>query len=157
MDERLIAAQRARMAWMPWLYHRAKPAVASWARPWQAALHAELASLEDVSLHPDCFIAPSARIFAEPRRPVIVGARSSVAAECFIHGPVTLGEDVSINPRGHIDGGAAGVRIGDGAYVGSGSVITRDVAPDALAIARGRQVEKHGFAARLRARLSGKR
>lgn len=134
MDDRLIAAQRERMAWMPWLYHRAKPAVAAWARPWQAELRAALASLEDVTLHPDCFIAPSARIFAEPRRPVVVGARSSVAAECFIHGPVELGEDVSINPRGHVDGGAAGVRIGDGARIGAGVQIfawDHGMAPDA--------------------------
>ncbi len=40
----------------------------------------------------------------------------------------------------------APVKIGDGAYVGSGSVITQDVAPDALALARGRQVEKPGWA-----------
>ena len=40
--------------------------------------------------------------------------------------------------------------IGDGAYVGSGSVVTEDVSPDALAIARGRQVEKPGWAAAFR-------
>ena len=45
----------------------------------------------------------------------------------------------------------APVRIGAGAYTGSGSVITRDVPPDALAVARGIQVEKEGWAARFRA------
>ena len=45
----------------------------------------------------------------------------------------------------------APVKIGDGAYVGSGSVITRDVPADALAVGRGRQVIKQGWAARLRA------
>ena len=45
----------------------------------------------------------------------------------------------------------APVNIGDGAYVGSGSVVTHDVAPDALAIARGRQVEKAGWAKEFRA------
>jgi bifunctional UDP-N-acetylglucosamine pyrophosphorylase/glucosamine-1-phosphate N-acetyltransferase len=46
----------------------------------------------------------------------------------------------------------APVKIGDGAYVGSGSVITKDVAPDALALGRGRQAEKAGWAAGFRAK-----
>jgi bifunctional UDP-N-acetylglucosamine pyrophosphorylase/glucosamine-1-phosphate N-acetyltransferase len=46
----------------------------------------------------------------------------------------------------------APVRIGAGAYTGSGSVITADVAPDALALGRGRQAEKPGWAAEFRAR-----
>lgn len=40
----------------------------------------------------------------------------------------------------------APVTIEDGAYVGSGSVITKDVSADALAIARGKQFEKSGWA-----------
>ncbi|MBX3484020.1 bifunctional UDP-N-acetylglucosamine diphosphorylase/glucosamine-1-phosphate N-acetyltransferase GlmU [Phenylobacterium sp.] len=44
----------------------------------------------------------------------------------------------------------APVTIGAGAYTGSGSVITKDVAPDALALGRGQQVEKAGWAARFR-------
>ena len=46
----------------------------------------------------------------------------------------------------------APVRVGAGAMTGSGSVITRDVADDALALERGPQVEKAGWAARFRAR-----
>ncbi|MGH6836035.1 MAG: bifunctional UDP-N-acetylglucosamine diphosphorylase/glucosamine-1-phosphate N-acetyltransferase GlmU [Methylocella sp.] len=46
----------------------------------------------------------------------------------------------------------APVKIGDGAYVGSGSVITQDVAPDALALARAGQIEKPGWARALRER-----
>jgi bifunctional UDP-N-acetylglucosamine pyrophosphorylase/glucosamine-1-phosphate N-acetyltransferase len=44
----------------------------------------------------------------------------------------------------------APVKIGDGAYVGSGSVITRDVPSDALAVGRGRQEIKEGWARRRR-------
>jgi len=51
----------------------------------------------------------------------------------------------------------APVRIGDGAYTGSGSVITVDVAPDALALARGHQAEKPGWAAAFRARKQAER
>jgi bifunctional UDP-N-acetylglucosamine pyrophosphorylase/glucosamine-1-phosphate N-acetyltransferase len=46
----------------------------------------------------------------------------------------------------------APVRVEAGAYTGSGSVITGDVAADALAVARGRQSEKPGWAAAFRAR-----
>ncbi|APX25230.1 MAG: bifunctional UDP-N-acetylglucosamine diphosphorylase/glucosamine-1-phosphate N-acetyltransferase GlmU [Rhodobacteraceae bacterium] len=43
----------------------------------------------------------------------------------------------------------APVTLGDGSMTGSGSVITEDVAPGALALGRARQVEKAGFATRL--------
>ncbi|MBV9286412.1 MAG: bifunctional UDP-N-acetylglucosamine diphosphorylase/glucosamine-1-phosphate N-acetyltransferase GlmU, partial [Hyphomicrobiales bacterium] len=46
----------------------------------------------------------------------------------------------------------APVKIGEGAYVGSGSVITKDVEPDALAVARGRQEARAGWAKAFRAR-----
>lgn len=45
----------------------------------------------------------------------------------------------------------APVTIHDGAYVGSGSVITQDVPADALAVARGHQIVREGWAKRFRA------
>ncbi|HEX2676430.1 MAG TPA: bifunctional UDP-N-acetylglucosamine diphosphorylase/glucosamine-1-phosphate N-acetyltransferase GlmU [Polyangiales bacterium] len=47
----------------------------------------------------------------------------------------------------------APVRIGKGAYVGTGTTVTVDVPADALALSRPRQVNKEGYAVRLRARF----
>lgn len=49
----------------------------------------------------------------------------------------------------------APVRIGDDAYVAAGSIITDNVPADALAIARGRQVNKPGWAAKRRREMKG--
>src|SRR5271168_35826 len=58
-----------------------------------------------------------------------------------------IGKEVFIGSNSAL---VAPVEIGDRAYVGSGSVITENVPPDALALGRGRQVVKEGGAARLR-------
>lgn len=47
----------------------------------------------------------------------------------------------------------APVTVGEGAYVGTGSTINRDVPPGALAIARPKQENKEGYAERLRGRM----
>jgi len=44
----------------------------------------------------------------------------------------------------------APIKVGAGAYTGSGSVITKEVPADALALERGTQVAKPGWAARFR-------
>ena len=49
----------------------------------------------------------------------------------------------------------APVRIGAGAYVATGTTVTRDVPDDGLAIARVKQENKEGYASKLRARLKG--
>jgi bifunctional UDP-N-acetylglucosamine pyrophosphorylase/glucosamine-1-phosphate N-acetyltransferase len=51
----------------------------------------------------------------------------------------------------------APVSVGAGGFTGSGSVITKDVAPDALAVERSQQVEKPGWAARFRERKLAER
>ena len=51
----------------------------------------------------------------------------------------------------------APVTVKRGAYVASGTTVTRDVPEDALAVSRTKQENKEGYAARLRARLRKKK
>jgi len=51
----------------------------------------------------------------------------------------------------------APVKIGAGAYVVAGSTITHDVKPNDMAIARERQINKEGYAERIRARARAKK
>jgi len=85
-----------------------------------------------------------------------VGANANIGA-----GTITCNYDGFGKHKTDIGAGAfigsnsalvAPVTIGDGAYVGSGSVITKDVEPDALAVARGRQETRAGWAKAFRAR-----
>jgi bifunctional UDP-N-acetylglucosamine pyrophosphorylase/glucosamine-1-phosphate N-acetyltransferase len=83
-----------------------------------------------------------------------VGANANIGAgtiTCNYDGSAkhrtSIGKDAFIGSNSAL---VAPVEIGDGAYVGSGSVITKNVPADALALARGRQVIKEGGAARLR-------
>ena len=83
-----------------------------------------------------------------------IGANVNVGA-----GTITCNYDGVHKHRTVIEDGAfigsnvalvAPVRIGAGAYVGAGSTITEDVPAGALAVARGAQVIKEGWAARRR-------
>jgi bifunctional UDP-N-acetylglucosamine pyrophosphorylase/glucosamine-1-phosphate N-acetyltransferase len=65
--------------------------------------------------------------------------------------PTVIEDEVFIGSDSQL---IAPVRVGRGAYVAAGSSITDDVPPDSLAIARGRQENKPGWAEKRRARRS---
>jgi bifunctional UDP-N-acetylglucosamine pyrophosphorylase/glucosamine-1-phosphate N-acetyltransferase len=85
----------------------------------------------------------------------VVGPRANIGA-----GTITCNYDGFGKYRTEIGAGAfigsdtalvAPVKVGDGAITAAGSVITQDVEADALAVARGQQVQKSGWAASFRA------
>ena len=133
MSEELREVHQRRMARMPWLYFQAKPAIRAWAEPWQAAIHARLHRTEDVELDPSCFVAPDADLIAEPGRRIVAGPRCAFAASVFVHGPVVLAADVSLNPQVTLEGGTAGIRVGAGTRIATGArlfAFDHGMAPD---------------------------
>jgi bifunctional UDP-N-acetylglucosamine pyrophosphorylase/glucosamine-1-phosphate N-acetyltransferase len=83
-----------------------------------------------------------------------IGAKTNIGAgtiTCNYDGfhkyPTTIGNRVFIGSDSTL---VAPLRVGDGAYVAAGSTITDHVPPDGLAIARGRQANKPGWAAKKR-------
>jgi len=65
--------------------------------------------------------------------------------------PTRIGERVFVGSDSAL---VAPITVGDGAYIAAGSTVTEDIPADALAIARGRQVNKPGWAAARRAKSS---
>ncbi|NTX05243.1 acyltransferase [Myxococcus sp. CA051A] len=124
---------KLRLSWMPWLYFSLKPRHREWADAWQREVQERLRELETVEIAEGCFIAPEARIFAEPGRAVVIGPGCSIAADAFVHGPVVLGPRVSLNARVSLDGGAGGIRIGEGTRIATGATLyafDHGLAPD---------------------------
>jgi bifunctional UDP-N-acetylglucosamine pyrophosphorylase / glucosamine-1-phosphate N-acetyltransferase len=87
-----------------------------------------------------------------------IGAKSNIGAgtiTCNYDGfhkyQTTIGNRVFIGSDTAL---IAPVRLGDGAYIAAGSTITDNVPAEALAIARGRQVNKPGWAAKKRRELA---
>jgi bifunctional UDP-N-acetylglucosamine pyrophosphorylase/glucosamine-1-phosphate N-acetyltransferase len=103
-----------------------------------------------------------------------IGPRAKVAHQSYI-GDADIGADTNIGagavtanfahqpgrPKGRTrigenvrtgiqNGFVAPLEIGDGAWIAAGSTITKDVPADALAVARSRQENKEGYAARQR-------
>ncbi|MCG7348556.1 bifunctional UDP-N-acetylglucosamine diphosphorylase/glucosamine-1-phosphate N-acetyltransferase GlmU [Sphingomonas sp. ACRSK] len=69
----------------------------------------------------------------------------------FLKNRTRIGEGAFIGSNSAL---VAPVTIGAGAMVAAGSVITRDVEPDALAVARGSQEVRSGWAARFREKMA---
>jgi bifunctional UDP-N-acetylglucosamine pyrophosphorylase / glucosamine-1-phosphate N-acetyltransferase len=125
-------------------------------------------------LRPQTRVGPRAKVgnFVEIKKSVL-GAGTKVPHLSYV-GDATLGEAVNVgagtitcNYDGsskhptRIESGSfvgsnstlvAPVTVGEGAYVGAGSTITEDVPKGALALGRGRQVVKEGWAAQRRQR-----
>lgn len=87
-----------------------------------------------------------------------IGKKSNIGAgtiTCNYDGfhkyPTTIGNKVFIGSDSAL---VAPLRIGDGAYVAAGSTLTENVPPDALGIARGRQVTKPRWASKKRRELA---
>jgi bifunctional UDP-N-acetylglucosamine pyrophosphorylase/glucosamine-1-phosphate N-acetyltransferase len=119
-------------------------------------------------LRPQSHVGEEARVgnFVELKKTKM--GRGSKASHLTYLGDSTIGENVNIgagtitcnydgtakHPTIIEDGAFIGsdsqliapVRVGRGAYVAAGSSITDDVPPDALAITRGRQINKEGWA-----------
>lgn len=89
-----------------------------------------------------------------------VGARANIGAgtitcnyDGFSKFRTEIGEAAFIGSNSSL---VAPVKIGAGAYIASGSVVTSDVGTQALALARARQVEKPGWAAKFASRQARK-
>ena len=130
-------------------------------------------------LRPGAFLGEGAKVgnFVEMKNAVLgPGAKAShltylgdadVGADANIGaGTITCNYDGFFKYRTKIGAGAfigsnsslvAPVAIGEGAIVAAGSVVTRDVDPDALALARGSQESKPGWARRFRERMLAKK
>jgi bifunctional UDP-N-acetylglucosamine pyrophosphorylase/glucosamine-1-phosphate N-acetyltransferase len=87
-----------------------------------------------------------------------VGPKTNIGAgtiicnyDGFHKHPTSIGRGVFIGSDSVL---VAPVRIGDGAYVAAGSVITDNVPADGLGIGRGRQVNKPGWASKKRRELA---
>lgn len=83
-----------------------------------------------------------------------IGAAANIGAgtitcnyDGFLKYPTKIGAGAFIGSNSAL---VAPVTIGNGAIVGAGSIITKDVGDDALAVARGKQREIKGYAAKFR-------
>lgn len=90
-----------------------------------------------------------------------IGARANIGAgtitcnyDGFFKYRTIIGDDAFIGSNSAL---VAPVTVGNGAIIGAGSVVTQDVAADALALARGKLEEKPGWAKRFRAIMKARK
>jgi bifunctional UDP-N-acetylglucosamine pyrophosphorylase/glucosamine-1-phosphate N-acetyltransferase len=127
-------------------------------------------------MRPECHVKKGAKIgnFVELKKSVIgegskvphlsyigdtkIGTKTNIGAgtitcnyDGFAKHPTTIGNRVFIGSDSVL---IAPVRIGDGAYVAASSAITANVPADALGIARGKQVNKPGWASKKRREMA---
>jgi bifunctional UDP-N-acetylglucosamine pyrophosphorylase/glucosamine-1-phosphate N-acetyltransferase len=86
-----------------------------------------------------------------------IGSKSNIGAgtitcnyDGFAKYPTTIGNRVFVGSDSVL---VAPLKLGDGAYIAAGSVITENVPPDALGIGRGRQTNKPAWASKKRRAL----
>ena len=126
---------KLRLSYMPWLYFELKPSHKEWAEEWQQQVQSYLMSVETIQIGKGCFIAPEAKLFAEPGRPIVINDNSYIAADCVLHGPITIGKNVSINHHVTMDGGRAGITLGDNSRIAANCQLyafNHGLAPDKL-------------------------
>lgn len=87
-----------------------------------------------------------------------IGSKTNIGAgtitcnyDGFHKHPTTIGNKVFIGSDSAL---VAPVRVGDGAFIAAGSTITENVPADGLGIARGRQMNKAGWASKKRRELA---
>lgn len=117
-----------------------------------------VADLNPVSIGRYCSLAPNVAIWEashQPHRISTYFVLSEFLGESFksdvtSRGPVTIGNDVWVGTRALI---LSGVEIGDGAIIGAGAVVTRDIPAYAVAVGSPARVVKYRFPSEIRERL----
>ena len=112
--------KRKRLNHMPWLYdiEKHKTFAKQWQKEWQQKLM-ELETIEFIG--EDTFIADvNMNVFAERGRAIIFNNHCRIAANVYLHGPIEVGENVSINQHCHMEGP---IRIGADTRIGPSTSI----------------------------------
>ncbi|MCC5981472.1 MAG: bifunctional UDP-N-acetylglucosamine diphosphorylase/glucosamine-1-phosphate N-acetyltransferase GlmU [Oceanicaulis sp.] len=140
---------------------------------------------EGVSIGPYARLRPGAQLSKGSRVGNFVEVKNAVLGEGAKANHLSYIGDADIGPKANIGAGTitcnydgffkhrtivgegafigsnsalvAPVTIGKGAFTGSGSVVTSDVPDDALALSRGRQENKEGWAARFRKAMQARK